>query len=268
MDEPLTIRLPDPVLEAEEIFGKVESHGPTADLTRIVSLWPDLSVVEEDLDGAGYLVPIGEIGGTILVNRADTEERKRFTIAHELGHWVLGLAVKKVTGRFSQPKDMPYASIERWCDQFATNLLMPEAAIRASITRNDQSLVLESVARAASRFKVSEQAFYIRMWEVLRFQVAIVTLSGAHGTHEARLEKTFGDEQANKALENALCKAEIVNQLVVSPMVRLSLSSSNGKVKCIGRRLGAGRLLLLLMWPVEDLAKGQVGKTQTKASQG
>ena len=105
-----------------------------------VSLWPNLSVVEEDLDAAGYLLPIGELRGTILVNKQDKEERKRFTIAHELGHWLLGLALKETTGRFSQPKNAPYSEIERWCDQFATNLLMPEPMIRASLAGVTQSL--------------------------------------------------------------------------------------------------------------------------------
>jgi DUF1016 N-terminal domain len=52
-----------------------------------------------------------------------------------------------------------YAAIERWCDQFATNLLMPESMIRASFAHNDPVVVLESVTSAATRFKVSEQAF-------------------------------------------------------------------------------------------------------------
>jgi hypothetical protein len=254
--------LPNPALEAEELLGRAESRGTVVDLVKVVSLWPNLSVVEEDLEGAGYLLPIGEIGGTILVNRADKEERKRFTIAHELGHWVLGLAIKEATGRFSQPKNASYASIERWCDQFATNLLMPESAIRASVAQRDPVVVLESVASAAARFKVSQQAFYLRIWEVLRFQVAILALSGSAGSREAHVERGFGGDEANKALENALRKTEIVEQLFAVPIVHFSLSSPAGKIKCLGRRQGEGHLLLVLIWPTEGSTKSQAQETQ------
>jgi Zn-dependent peptidase ImmA (M78 family) len=249
MTESSTTRLPNPSLAAEKLLDRVQWTGQATDLAKVVSLWPNLSVVEEDLDGAGYLLPIGELGGTILVNRADKEERKRFTIAHELGHWVLGLALKKRTGHFSQPKSAPHAAIERWCDQFATNLLMPESMIREGIARHSPILVLDSLAHAASKFKVSEQALFIRVWEVLRFQVAFVVLSGTSGRHDARIEKSFADEQAQRALENALGMPEVVDQLISPQIIYFSLSYAEGKVKCFGRQLGLGRILLILEWP-------------------
>jgi Zn-dependent peptidase ImmA (M78 family) len=253
MTKPSTTRLPNPALAAEKLLGRVEYAGTATNLNKVVSLWPKLSVVEEDLDGAGYLLPIGELGGTILVNRADKEERKRFTIAHELGHWVLGLALKKATGHFSQPKSAPHAAIERWCDQFATNLLMPESMIKAVFALRDPVLVLDSLAHAASKFKVSELALFIRVWEVLRFQVAFVALSGTSGRPDAQVEKSFADEQAQKALENALREPAVINQLTSQQIIYFSLTYAEGKVKCFGRRLSLSRILLVLIWPIKTL---------------
>jgi hypothetical protein len=265
MTQPSPFVFPDPALEAAKLLGRVSPSGPCVDLSKLVSLWPNLSIAEESLEEAGYLLPIGELGGTILVNKADKEERKRFTVAHELGHWLLGLAIKEATGRFSQPKDAPYTEIERWCDQFATNLLMPEPMIRVSIVQSDPVLVLDSLTRAASKFKVSEQAMFLRAWEVLRFQVALVTLSGAPGPNEAHLEKSFADGQAQAALENALSRPEIVNQLLIPPIIYFSLSSPKGKVRCCGRRLSVDRVLLALKWPVTDPAKDDVKGTEANA---
>lgn len=242
-------RLPDPALAARDVIGRVALLDPPVDLRSIVSLWPNLTISEEELDGAGYLLPIGEIGGTILVNKADKEERRRFTIAHELGHWVLGLASKSATGHFSQPSDVPYTTVERWCDQFATNLLMPEPLLRATVSKNDPALVPQSVAQAPGKFKVSDQALYIRIWEVLRFQVAFVGLSGEGRRREAHVERSFGNEEVQSALQRALAKAEVVDHLNMGPFIYLSLSSPEGRIHCPGRRLGANRLLLVLMWP-------------------
>jgi hypothetical protein len=127
---------------------------------------------------------------------------------------------------------------------------MPESMIRAGIARRNPVLVLDSLAHAASKFKVSEQALFIRVWEVLRFQVAFVVLSCTSGRYDAHVEKSFADEQAQKALENALRMPEVVDQLISQQIIYFSLSYAGGKIKCFGRRLNLGRILLVLEWPV------------------
>jgi len=136
-------RLPNPALAAEKLLSRGAVCAPPVDLSKLISLWPNLFLTEEDLENEGYLIPIGELGAEILVKRLDKEERKRFTIAHELGHWVLGLALQKKAGHFSQPKNAHHYEIERWCDEFATNLLMPEPMIRASISAIDPVLIFD-----------------------------------------------------------------------------------------------------------------------------
>jgi Zn-dependent peptidase ImmA (M78 family) len=246
-----TTGLPSPAYAAERLLDRVEVAVPPVDLLKVVALWPNLSVFEGDLEGEGYLLPVGELGAEILVNKSDKEERKRFTIAHELGHWVLGISLKRKTGHFSQPKNTHYAEIERWCDRFATNLLMPESMIKSYTSQEGGDDDIGSLTHGPSIFKVSEQAFFLRIWEVLRLQVALVSLTIGSGRDSARIEKSFGDPQAQQELENRLKKSDVVAQLLIAPNISFSWPSTNGEIKCFGRRIKPGQVLLVLRWPEE-----------------
>jgi hypothetical protein len=242
-------QLPDPILTAEKLLAKAGIDAPPVNLNQITSIWPNLFVVEEELDGTGYLLPVGELGAEILIKKDDSEERKRFTIAHELGHWVLGLTLKRKIGHFAQPKNVLHAEVERWCDTFASNILMPSSMIRASVPQTDPVLAIVSIAQAASRFKVSEEAFYIRLWETLKFQVALVTLKNQSGERICALHRSFAGRREELALERFLSKSAVIAQLEGSPFPILSVSSEKGRITCAGRRLDVDRLMLVLKWP-------------------
>jgi hypothetical protein len=197
---------------------------------------------------------VGELGAEILIKKDDSEERKRFTIAHELGHWVLGLTLKRKMGHFAQPKNVVHAELERWCDAFATNILMPGSMIRASVPQTDPVLAIVSIAQAASRFKVSEEAFYIRLWETLRFQVAFVALKGPSGERGCALQRSFAGKGEELALERLLSSPAVAAQLEGSPFPILSVSSEEGRIRCAGRKLDIDRIMLVLKWP--DIQRG------------
>jgi Zn-dependent peptidase ImmA (M78 family) len=245
--------LPDPTAAAVKLLAKTAISTPPVNLEQIISNWPNLFVVEEELDGAGYLLPIGELGAEILINKADIEERRRFTLAHELGHWVLGLTLKRKIGHFSQPKNVHRIEIERWCDAFATNLLMPQSMVVASVPGSDPLLAINLIASAAARFKVSEEAFFIRLWETLKFQVALVSQESSSGVPEFRLKRSFASDRERLAIEKLLEKGDFVKQLQNAQLPILSFVSEQGKVRCAVRRIRSDMLFLLFKWP--DLAK-------------
>jgi Zn-dependent peptidase ImmA (M78 family) len=249
MMSPSPTKLPNPARTAERLLDRAGVLVPPIDLSKVVSSWPNLTVVEEELERAGYLLSIGELGAEILVNVSDKEERKRFTIAHEIGHWVLGLALKKKTGHFSQPKNAHYAEIERWCDGFATNLLMPESMIRTNIPLGEDTVDLESLTHGASIFKVSEHAFFLRIWEVLRLQVALVSIATGQSGVLVHVEKSFGDPRVQVELENMLKRADTASKLQSAPRFSFSWASHDGRVKCFGRRINIDHVLLALKWP-------------------
>ena len=87
-----------------------------------------LAVEARELDVSGMLLPAER---RILVNAAEPETRRRFTIAHELGHWIcqcLEGTAKPVYCRAEEIGVDPEAkALEREANIFAANLVMPGA---------------------------------------------------------------------------------------------------------------------------------------------
>lgn len=97
-------------------------------------------------------------GPVILVNRADGAMRQRFTIAHELGHYVLQHedAPRDYPSQFSSSVGDPK---ERAANQFAAELLMPASAVRKVV----ESGRMQHVEELAQAFQVSPVAMNYRL---------------------------------------------------------------------------------------------------------
>ncbi|MDQ1213047.1 ImmA/IrrE family metallo-endopeptidase [Pantoea anthophila] len=97
----------------------------------------------------------------IAYNSYDPHSRIRFTLAHELGHHVLGHTQNgRKLREYSNPanNDGNYME-ERDANSFAAELLMPRDAVNTMINIEK----IYSVPALASRFDVSEEAMYWRM---------------------------------------------------------------------------------------------------------
>lgn len=94
----------------------------------------------------------------ILVNEEHNSNRKRFTIAHEIGHYVLHVDQigKGITDdEFYRALPGP---LERQANEFAANLLMPWPLINQA-----QDAGFTSLPALAKRLGVSKQAMAIRL---------------------------------------------------------------------------------------------------------
>ncbi len=92
-----------------------------------------------------------DLAPLIFINNADYKASQMFSVAHEIGHLLLGESgVSDDSVGVEQAPDN-----ERWCDHFAAELLVPEADLQAQdldfreVARDD----LQSLAR---RYKVSK----------------------------------------------------------------------------------------------------------------
>jgi Zn-dependent peptidase ImmA (M78 family) len=97
---------------------------------------------------------------SICVNKFDSLNRKRFTIAHELGHYFLHkdkLTDGIIDGVNTLNRDGTVDKIENEANDFAANLLMPEQVFKALWKREDYS-----VTNVAEYFLVSESAIVTR----------------------------------------------------------------------------------------------------------
>lgn len=99
----------------------------------------------------------------IFYNGKASPERRRFTIAHELGHFILHRGQRQ---SFNCDKESVYSGIdtirviEREADDFASNLLMPGDLLREWIS--NQRIDLHVLSAIAKRFQVSFEALCIR----------------------------------------------------------------------------------------------------------
>jgi Zn-dependent peptidase ImmA (M78 family) len=112
-----------------ELFGGPELPVP---VERIAEDLLGLSVGEAELDVSGLLVPAER---QIWLNAAEPEARRRFTLAHELGHWVCQCLDGRSAPIYCRPKDVSTAAdraLEREANVFAAELLMPEPDVRAA----------------------------------------------------------------------------------------------------------------------------------------
>ena len=98
----------------------------------------------------------------ILVRSDESEPRRRFTIAHELGHWIcqcLEGDMQPVYCRAAEiGVDAAAKALEREANVFAANLLMPEPVVRAAWTGAG------TIEATASLFDVSSEAMEWRLY--------------------------------------------------------------------------------------------------------
>lgn len=120
---------------------------------------------------SGYLIKNGD-SWTIIVNRTDSPKRKRFTVAHELGHYFsyINNSFSKtvidsndgvlqdyaVFARESNPSDET-KKMEIEANQIAAHILMPEGQVRKLAEER------KNVEEMAMFFGVSESAMTFRL---------------------------------------------------------------------------------------------------------
>lgn len=117
-----------------------------------------LHVEEDELDGiSGLLYPMTR---EIVLNASDPPARRRFTLAHEVGHWICHCLEGRSAPIYCRAEEVgadPAArALERDANVFAAELLMPEPAVRASWARD--------LVAAAARFGVSGEAMHWRAY--------------------------------------------------------------------------------------------------------
>ncbi len=125
----------------------------------------------EEIDGLYLQIPGAP--PVVAVNSSPFKpvSRQRFTIAHEIGHHLLGgRFVRGSRVFFIDGTNTGKGMLEHACDRFAAMLLMPEDIVRlwfGELSANREN----RVAIMAERFGVSASAMRVRLKELgLRYQ--------------------------------------------------------------------------------------------------
>jgi Zn-dependent peptidase ImmA (M78 family) len=106
---------------------------------------------------------------TMLLNRSFDASQQRFSIAHLFGHFVLHRNLSSFFVDFLRPneKKAKHQSRRQWeqeADEFADELLMPEAIMRESMADKAHNMRSSNVVQPlAAQFGVSELVFVLRL---------------------------------------------------------------------------------------------------------
>jgi Zn-dependent peptidase ImmA (M78 family) len=159
---------------ADRLIARLSISSAPVDVHKIAKSL-GLAVITEDLgsDISALLVTDGK-SSLIGVHNGHVTTRQRFSIAHEIGHFVLrhqfepGEHVHVDRGRYVSERGLRSSAgvdpKEIEANQFAACLLMPAKVIREHIGRLGKGPLSEDEVRhLAGEFEVSEQAMTIRL---------------------------------------------------------------------------------------------------------
>lgn len=151
---------------AEEYIPIIESYQHEMPV-KVGAIARDLGItVKSATLAAGISGEIKEVAGvvTIRVNRHDTKERQRFTLAHEVAHFLLH------RDRIGDGivDDMLYRSslsdaMEAEANRLAADILMPREKVQQIMTKRDGAKVEEKIEFLADLLEVSTIAVKIRL---------------------------------------------------------------------------------------------------------
>lgn len=170
-----------PSLMAQKILNKASNTDPPTDLFYICELLGDLKIVEDEMDEDGYILS-GTNSEYLIVysKRSKSSNRYRFTIAHEIGHFVL---YKSAVSQFNIPMDeaknlqLPFShskkEIEKWCNSFASELLIPSEWIGKFFTSEEDVFDAALKKSVIDSFLVSNELFYRKLAETFRNVIVI-----------------------------------------------------------------------------------------------
>ena len=126
---------------------------------------------EGELSGMVHRRPDGS--GVIGVNSSHSVTRQRFTIAHEIGHFLLHtdedvhIDEKRPIGRRDDLSSQAVDACEIEANQFAAELLMPESLVREFVrnlgSNHPETSVEEAIEELARAFRVSQLAMTYRL---------------------------------------------------------------------------------------------------------
>lgn len=165
--------------KAQQVLNENNVQGQCVDVYSLASRYAD--VIEQELSDevSGVFIPKGD-RKFIVVNKNHALVRRRFTVAHELGHALLheystAHADKKF--RFRDARSSEGTALEEIeANQFAAELLMPREWIVKDIEQchfelelNDENDVQFDlwVGELAQKYEVSKQAMRIRLASVM-----------------------------------------------------------------------------------------------------
>ena len=222
---------PSYLTEAHRLLEISGASYPPVSLADVVGKCQDIRVSFDDIEGDGFLVDLGVLGTQVVLKKEAPEVRQRFTLAHELGHWVLN-------NQHGQVRKVGSLKVEEWCNEFAAELLMPSEWVRRCVL----DLSIDSFWKMLGLpkiFYVSAEAFYKKVPEVTPVSTFCVSETAKGSTKVTQLKSAecpvsllpYMKQLASKILENKKKGAiQVASNLFCFYMLRHSSGKSKDYV--------------------------------------
>ena len=208
-------------ISAEDISRKIRQFlnippGPIGNIVRIMEaagiIIYFVKKAPEKFDGISLLTDIGQ--PIIFLNENISNDRKRFTLAHELGHLIMHI-------RYDWNEDLD--KVEKEADVFASEFLMPYLDCRGDLL----NLQFKNLGTLKSYWKVSKAAITYKAYKIgyltpSRYKTFMIELSRSG---ERKTESDFVDIDAPVLIDKVI-NAHL-NQLHYSREELLNVLSIN-----------------------------------------
>ena len=170
--------------EIRRQFKLGKEAAPLQDIATQVGIWNIREQKLGAIEGA-LVVPKGKIEGEILLHSDLYPERKRFTLAHEIGHFVHPMHHPE-HGKFEcKKKDMHLQTAknnielrEVEANKFASELLLPSFFVQEAFP-SIEAINLDALVNLSELFKISKAAAAWKIFDLYKGRIAFIfTLNG------------------------------------------------------------------------------------------
>jgi len=160
---------------------------PPFDLVKLANEYGEVEFIELPFNADGITVGIGDLSKPkILINSDAVETRKKFTLAHEIGHIVIPWHTGTIVSHLEPgEEDIEYKYMEAEANRFAAELLMPtEWLIREFESSNS---IEEYFKAVLDKSGASKDAAFFKIFKPLNAPVICLQLdSFSNVTRQAR----------------------------------------------------------------------------------
>lgn len=166
-----------------QLENNLEPDFAIEDLCRSLDIFA-IEETETSAFEAALIMDEHKASGSILLAKGQRLSRRRFSIGHELGHFLIPTHMPRADDNFCcSLADLHHVGsheqdrrkrIESEANRFAAALLMPQARVRAQMTAREPDL--GEIVRLAAIFGVSKEAMARRYVEAHRGCIAVIIL--------------------------------------------------------------------------------------------
>ena len=162
-------------------------------------------------DARGFAL-VDKLPRTIVVNSQDEIRPRIFSLMHEFGHVLLGESVVDFPNPFATSQN----DVERWCNSFASQILVPDAeANKLFSTIGEDILSSENLKKLSNKFRTSKAVILYKMKSLGRINQSDLdsVLSRYYSISKPKKSSTKEKKSSAVPVENRIL-AEVGNKFV------------------------------------------------------